>query len=106
MLPKEKRVDKKNFEILMKDGKSLFSSLFSLRFDYSEEPKYSFSSPKKVFKKAFLRNKYKRLGFNILKELKPARNIGVFIFKKEALGAKEEDIKKEIEYLLRKAKSF
>lgn len=106
MLPKEKRVDKKTFEILIKDGKILFSSLFSFRYTEQENPRYAFVAPKKIFKTAVLRNKYKRIGFNFLKNIKPLKNIGLFVYKKEALVAEKEQIEKEIESILKKSKSI
>lgn len=105
MLPKKKRVNKKDFEFIIKNGKTLYSSLFSFYYTGSPIPRYSFIAPKKAFKGAIIRNKYKRIGYNILRKTEYNYNVSaVFIYKKEALGAPKEEIQKNIEFLLNKIK--
>jgi len=102
MLPKRKRVNKKTFQVLLKDGKTLASSFFLLYFMKSEDPHYSFVAPKKNFRSAVKRNKYKRLGYNALKEIPLNNGMAVFLYKKEAINANKEEIKENILFLLKK----
>lgn len=104
MLPKRKRVDKKTFQILMKDGKTFSSSFFLLYFMDSEAPRYAFVAPKKAYKNAIKRNKYRRIGYNTLRQLPISNGSAVFMYKKEAIIATKEEIKENILFLLKKAK--
>lgn len=102
MLPKKKRVTKKVFDVLIKEGKTFSTTLFLFYFKKSEIPEYAFVAPKKAFKNAVLRNKYRRIGYNILRK-KPLNNgNGIFIYKKQALNVKNEEIEQNIDYLLKK----
>lgn len=103
MLPKNKRVNKKTFQILMKDGKTLSSSFFLLYFIKTEDYRCAFVAPKKSFKTAVNRNKYRRLGYNVIRELGPFNANTVFMFKKEAINQKKEEIKKDLYSLVKKA---
>ena len=103
MLPKEKRVNKKDFEFIIKNGKTLYSSLFSFCYIESPLPHYAFVAPKKSFKWAVKRNKYRRIGYDILRKLEHNYRVSaIFIYKKEALNAPKEEIQKNIEFLLSK----
>jgi ribonuclease P protein component len=103
MLPKKKRVNKKDFEFIIKNGKTLYSSLFSFHYITSPLPHYAFVAPKKAFKGAVKRNRYRRMGYNILRELEHNYSVsGIFIYKKEALSVQKEEIQKNIEFLLSK----
>lgn len=103
MLPKKKRVNKKDFEFIIKNGKTLYSSLFSFYYTKSEAPHYAFVAPKKFFKRAIKRNKYRRIGFNLLKNINYKDNIsGIFIYKKDSLLATKEEIGQNIEFLFKK----
>lgn len=102
MLPKKKRVTKNVFLSTMKDGKSFSTRLFLFYYNQNNNPQYAFVAPKAIFKNAVKRVKARRNGYNILRfiTLKPA--IGIFIYKKPAILAKQEEIKKEIFYILEK----
>jgi ribonuclease P protein component len=103
MLPKKKRVNKKDFEFIIKNGKTLYSSLFSFYYIYSSLPHYAFVAPKKIFKGAIKRNKYRRIGYNLLREMKYRQDVsGVFMYKKEALLATKEEINQNIKFLINK----
>ena len=87
MLPKSNRVDKKGIDLLFKQGKSLFSPVFTFKFLINPENqrKISFIAPKSVSKLAVNRNKLRRKGYNSLKNyINQAPNgiLGVFVFKK------------------------
>ncbi len=102
MLPKKKRVTKKVFDVLMKEGKTFSTGLFLFYFKKGEIAQYAFVAPKKAFKNAVLRNKYRRIGYNILRKKLLNKGIGIFIYKKQALNAKNEEIEQNIDYLLKK----
>lgn len=105
MLPKEKRVNKKDFEFIIKNGKTLYSSLFSFFYIESPLPHYAFVAPKKAFKGAIIRNKYRRIGYNILKKIEHDHKVSaIFIYKKEARIVPKEEIQRNIEFLLSKIK--
>jgi len=103
MLPKKKRVNKKDFEFIIKNGKTLYSSLFSFFYIHSPSPHYSFVAPKKAFKGAIKRNKYRRIGYNLLRDIPYREDVsGIFMYKKESLLATKEEIGKNITFLLNK----
>ncbi len=103
MLPKEKRVIRKDFDILIKDGKILHSPLFLFYFLERKDIKLGVVAPKKIFKKATHRNKYKRIVFNILKDLDFKKGSGFFVYKKGSDGAEKKEIEKDVIYLLKKS---
>ncbi len=103
MLPKKKRVTKEIFQNLMDGGKTFSTPLFLFRFDKSDLPKYAFVAPKGIFKSAVKRNKYRRIGYNIIRFISVRVGMGVFIYKKQALMATTEEIKENILFILKKA---
>lgn len=103
MLPKKKRITKKDFQLLMKEGKTLSTPLFLFYFIKSETPQYAFVAPKGVFKIASKRNKYRRIGYNILRGLPFSRNSGIFMYKKQSMISTQQEIRENIIYLLKKA---
>jgi RNase P protein component len=104
MLPKEKRINKQLFEKIIKSPNVLYNSLFSFRFIKSEKPHYSFVTPKSLFKTAVSRNKYKRIGFNYLKNINLKNYSGLFFYKKEVFTMKKEEIREKIEEIIEKLK--
>lgn len=103
MLPKKKRVTKDFFKLLMKEGKTISTQLFLFYLLKNESPRYAFVAPKGIFKSAVKRNKFRRIGYNILRSIPISTGAGVFMYKKQAINAKTEDIKKDIELILKKA---
>lgn len=103
MLPKKKRVTKEAFQVLMKEGKSLSTQLFLFYFKENNSPQYAFVAPKKAFKNAVKRNKFRRIGYNILRSIPVKYGSGIFVYKKQAISAKTEDIKENIVFVLKKA---
>ena len=103
MLSKKKRVTKENFRLLMEEGKTLSTPLFLFYFKKSETPAYAFVAPKGLFKKAVERNKFRRIGYNILRLLPVISGSGIFIYKKQAKTAKPIEIKENILFILKKA---
>jgi ribonuclease P protein component len=88
MLPKRNRVNKKEVDEIFKSGSFVNSPNLTFKFLLKKGiigPKVSFISPKSISKKAVIRNKLRRIGYNILKKYKkdfPSELIGVFVFRK------------------------
>lgn len=102
MLPKIKRITKEDFLFIIKNGKILHGSFFYLKYINSEKPKYSFVFPKTLSKKAVVRNKYRRLGYNILLKTKLKPIWGIFFYKKESISAQKDEIERDVLDILNK----
>ncbi len=101
----KKRVTKKLFNEIIKNGKKFSGSFFNFRYIYNTNiSKYAIVVPKKNTKKAVDRNKYKRRGYYILRIILPLKGVGIFIYKKNGLKASFQEIKKDIFYILKKTK--
>lgn len=86
MLPKKNRVNKKNIDLIFKQGRIINSTLFSFRFIKGNNTQISFIAPKNIAKLAVHRNSLRRKGYNLLKKhinTLPVNIIGVFVFKKK-----------------------
>ena len=86
----------------MKEGKIFSSSLFLFRFLKSDTPRYAIVAPKGIFKKAVDRNKFRRIGYNILRSIKIKSGTGAFIYKKPTSEATTIEIKGNILLALKK----
>jgi len=106
MLPKKKRVTKEVFQVLMKEGKTLSTPLFLFYFKKSDFPQYVFVAPKNTFKNAVKRNKFRRIGYNILRSMPIKPGTGVFVYKKQSITASPEEIKENILFILKKTGLF
>lgn len=106
MLPKKKRVIKGVFRVLMKEGKTFSTQLFLFYFIKSDSPKYAFVAPKNIFRNAVKRNRFRRIGYNILRSVPIKSGTGVFVYKKQAIVARSQEIKENIIFLLKKASLF
>lgn len=104
MLPKKKRLTKESFQTLMKGGKILSTKLFLFYYLKNNTPQYTFVAPKKTFKNAVKRNKFRRTGYNILRLIPLKSGSGIFIYKEQAINAKNQEIKEDIISILKKAK--
>lgn len=104
MLPKKKRITKELFNIIMKTGKGTPGAFFTFRHTISPTPHYAVVAPKAVAKGAVLRNKLRRAGYRALSVFPIKSGSGIFFYKKEALKATGEELKTDIEQLLKKAK--
>ncbi len=104
MLSKNKRVTKEMFQDLMAKGNIVSGSFFVLRYQKQDHPQYSFVAPKKIAKTAVLRNSLRRKGYNLLRSYDPKINVGIFFYKKEAISVPLSDLKKDLDFLLKKAK--
>lgn len=106
MLAQKNRVTKELFKKTGNQGVVLHSTLFSVRANSltKEASKASFVVSGKVTKSAVTRNKLRRRGYEIIRELlprfKPTQLI--FFFKKEALSASQSKLKEQILITLKK----
>jgi ribonuclease P protein component len=103
MFPKKERVTKNAFRVLIKERKTISTPLFLFYYQKSDLPKYAFVSPKKAFKNAVERNKYRRIGYEILSTLGVKSGSGIFMYKKQVTMTTKEEIKKDISFILKKA---
>ena len=104
MISKKKRVTKDTFQTIMEKGNIVSGSFFVFRYIKQDTPQYAFVAPKKVAKGAVRRNSLRSAGYNILRLYNLKFNAGIFFYKKEALVSKPIEIKKDIDFILKKAK--
>ena len=104
MLSKKKRVTKNVFQTIMEKGNVVSGSFFILRYFKQELPQYAIVAPKKIAKTAVKRNSLRRKGYNILRSYEIKTGAGILFYKKEALSALPIEIKKDIGFMLKKAK--
>lgn len=121
MLPGKYRLKKgRNFELLFDNGRYIKKEGLSLKYCSVEEVgeikdrfgcnelKVGFVVGTKVSKKATVRNKKKRQMREVVRELIKQNkikngNIMVFVASKETVDSSYKDIKKDVEFLLKKA---
>jgi ribonuclease P protein component len=91
----------------MKEGSFASGSVFSFRYISQKVPQYAFVAPKNPFKTAVLRNKLRRQGYSALRSLsthqlysKPLA--GIFFYKKQTKLPTFQEIKTDIEAVLKK----
>ncbi len=88
----------------MDKGSIISGSFFVFRYIKQAIPQYAFVAPKKIAKNATKRNNMRRKGYNIMRFYDINKNAGIFFFKKEAILAQNTDLKKDIDFILKKAK--
>jgi ribonuclease P protein component len=87
MLPKKNRADKKEVDLIFKQGKFITSSVFTFKFliIQDKEKRISMIAPKSVAKLAVKRNLLRRRGYDTFKKYLdqfPAGILGAFVFRK------------------------
>lgn len=113
MLPKKRRIPRSLFPQTINGSYFFNSKSLNLRVyksaDEKKPSKVSFITSKKVSSKAVERNLVRRRGYSIFKPLmeniKPSLLL-IFALKKEVISVTFEDLKAEINDLLRKAEAF
>jgi ribonuclease P protein component len=105
MFPKKERLNKNDFQGVLKNGSFFCGKIFNLRFINNKQPKYSFVTPKNIYKSSVKRNKLRRLGYNVLKKIEYKPGLGVFFYKKTLNIPQKEEIKEEITLLFKKTKN-
>ena len=112
MLPKNRRIQRKDFSFILKNGKRYNSPhllVYVVKLNYSDtstKSRFSFSVSKKVSKKAVDRNRLRRRGYSIIAKHKNILEKSLFCFfsfKKGAGTLTFTQLKKEIIDLLRDA---
>jgi ribonuclease P protein component len=108
MLPKNKRIPRKEFSYILKNGKRLNSPHFLLYIAKSHKDtdlsRFSFSISKKILKNAVDRNKHRRRGYAAVKNMIDSVKSSYFFFfsyKKGAYPLKFSIIESEIRNLLK-----
>jgi ribonuclease P protein component len=104
MIPQKKRIKGSVFRVLIKKGKIFSTKLFLFYFMDSKFPQYSFVAPLTIFKNAVERNKFRRIGYNIIRSIQVESGTGIFVYKKQAITTSLPEIKEDIIYILKKAK--
>jgi ribonuclease P protein component len=102
MLSKKKRVTKSIFQTIIKEGKIFSTPLFSFYYKKNDFPGYVFVAPKNIFKTAVKRNRYRRIGYNILRFIALKPGFGIFIYKRQAILATPKEIKETVLFTLQK----
>ncbi len=108
MLPLKNRLKKKKeFEAVFQEGKSFLGLFFILKIKKKEntDSRFAFVYPIKNEKKAHKRNKSKRIFREIVREYIPSikeKVDGIFIIKKEAEGKGYQEVKEDVERILKK----
>jgi ribonuclease P protein component len=107
MVLKYKRIPKELFEKVFKEGKSLNTPIFRAIFQKNNKEnliRFSFVVPKAVSKKAVIRNKLKRWGFHVNRDLpEPKKPLIYIVFLKK--GVEKLDFvtfKKELQSIFSK----
>lgn len=109
MLPKASRIRATEFPTLLGKTRSIHGRLLSISYtspDSTISGKFAVVAPKSIAKLAVDRNKLRRRVYAILREYKDAIAMGVtcmLFLKKEAKNASRQEIKDEIQFLLKKA---
>lgn len=112
MTPKKNRLTKKAIKQTLKLPYRASSDFFNILYKCDAEsklPRISITVSKKVAKTAVLRNRLRRIGYSALKPLilKVLPGFVALIQYKNGVNSpKTEDIKIDIENLLKKAKAF
>ncbi len=106
MLPKTRRISKKEFPFILKSG-SRFNSphllLYIAKTEANLPSRFAFSVSKKICKNAVYRNRYRRQGYSIIsKYIKDVKNgyFCFFSFKKGIYPLSFDDLSKETTSLL------
>lgn len=106
MLPKSKRLSRKEFSLLVKNAPCFQNNLFLLRFLNKDlkDSKISFSVSKKVSKNAVVRNRLRRLGYRAAKNFidKIKNNLIALSFKEVAKDF--DQVSAELKDVLSKSK--
>ncbi len=101
MLKKESKLNAEDLLKLKKQGKRVFSTLFSVTYLPEKTSKYAVTCPKKVYKNAVDRNRAKRRVFSVISKITP-QNKGFYEFfvKNDINSLKIDEIRSEIVRIL------
>ena len=106
MFPKKRRITKIVFDNVLKNGYVLQSPLFTVRFlksNPTKQSQFAVVAPKSIAKGAVLRNSLRRKGYRAIQAINANPTATTLIFyKKPAITATFEEIKTDLEVLLKK----
>ncbi len=107
MLPKKRRIQRKEFENILKYGQRFNSShlgIFLVKQELKESlSRFAVSVPKKVFKLATDRNKFRRRGYSVIHKLEkvfPTGFMCLLAFKKGSEKLRFDELESELTKLL------
>jgi ribonuclease P protein component len=109
MLPQKRRIPRKEFDPIIKEGQKYNSPKLLLYFANNNkkspdnQSRFAFSVSKKVAKLAVSRNKYRRMGYAVIEKHLSGIEPGSFLFfsfKKNSLPIKFPELEKEVVGLL------
>lgn len=102
---KNKKVTKKLFNQIMKEGFSFYGTFFVFKLikNYNN-PQYAIVAPKNIAKMAVERNKLRKRGYSALRGFDVKNSQGILFYKRKEKNIPFDEIKKDIEFLLKKAK--
>ena len=112
MLPKKRRIEKREFRHIISRGKKLNGDnlllyIAKIETDYElKDSRFSFSVSKKVTKGAVDRNRLRRVGYSVIEKSIERIKKGYFlffVFKKNTVNVKFDVLEKEILKLLSEA---
>ncbi len=101
MLKKESKLTANDLLKLKKEGKRVYSTLFSVTWSPAETNRFAVHVPKKVYKTAVDRNRCRRRVYSVLEDISPKTTGYYELFVKSKLNTLEyESLVKEIKSLL------
>lgn len=104
MLSKKNRLNKKDFQNIIKNGKFFSTSVFKIYFIKDTKQQFAVITPKKFFKKAVTRNKFRRVGYNIIRNVDKKNLSGIFFYKKTVNDNDVEHIRDDIIFAFKNIK--
>ena len=104
MLPRNRRIPRELFEVILKSGKKVDSKHFSLRTAPSKTPRLAVSVSKKISKKAVTRNRIRRRTYSAVRNILTTlpNKLFLLIARPGADKLKGEELKNELAELLSK----
>lgn len=108
MLPKKKLVNKRLFQEILENNQIKHGDFFIFKYLQnnkicSNETHLACVVAKGLAKKAVLRNKLRRRVYSILRNFTFKQGCGVFFYKKNGINASFQEIKIDIEKILKKS---
>jgi ribonuclease P protein component len=75
MLSKANRLSAKEFNLVVKTGREVYSPIFTIKYVPASDFKFSPSAPKKIFKTAVSRNRVRRRIYAAVRKIISKKNI-------------------------------
>jgi len=108
MLSKANRLSIREFDLVIKTGREVYSPFFTVKFSPSKEFKFAPTAPKKTFKTAVSRNRVRRRIYAAVRKVAPLerekQNHIVLIVKKDIADISADELARMIESLFVRAR--